>query len=156
MTIQKTYSIPLAGKYDIIVAGGGVAGVAAAVSAARENKKILIIEKQTILGGLATSGLITYFVPMCNGRGIQIIKGMAEEFLQLATSYGYDDIAPEWSSRNPPSETAKRLKFRYFFAIALKILTRGLLNRLSKLILAYRLRQIPLERSGENSDNENS
>ena len=122
MTIQKTYSIPLAGKYDIIVAGGGVAGVAAAVSAARENKKVLIIEKQTILGGLATSGLITYFVPMCNGRGIQIIKGMAEEFLQLATSYGYDDIAPEWSSRNPPSETAKRLKSHYdmgMFALAL-------------------------------------
>ena len=122
MNIQKTYSIPVAGTYDIIVAGGGVAGVAAAISAARQKKKVLLIEKQTILGGLATSGLITYFVPMCNGRGIQIIKGMAEEFLQLATSYGYDDISTEWISRNPPLGTEKRLKSHYdmgMFALAL-------------------------------------
>lgn len=122
MTIQKTYNIALEGEYDIIVAGGGVAGVAAAVSAARQSKRVLLIEKQTILGGLATSGLITYFVPMCNGRGIQIIKGMAEEFLQLATSYGYDDIAPEWISRTPDIGTEKRLKSHYdigMFSLAL-------------------------------------
>ena len=122
MNIQKTYSIPVVGTYDIIVSGGGVAGVAAAISAARQKMKVLLIEKQTILGGLATSGLITYFVPMCNGRGIQIIKGMAEEFLQLATSYGYDDIAPECITRNPPLGTEKRLKSHYdmgMFALAL-------------------------------------
>ena len=122
MNIQKTYNIPIVGKYDVIVAGGGVAGVAAAISAARHKKKVLLIEKQAFLGGLATSGLITYFVPMCNGRGIQIIKGMAEEFLQLATEYGYDDISSEWISRTPPPGTEKRLKSHYdmgIFALAL-------------------------------------
>lgn len=76
--------------YDIIVAGGGVAGVAAAVQAAREGKSVLLVEKSQKLGGLATLGLINLFVPMCNGRGKQIIKGMAEEFLRLAMKYGYD------------------------------------------------------------------
>ena len=62
-------------KYDVFVAGGGVAGVAAALQAARCNKKAVVIEKSTQLGGLATIGLINLFVPMCNGRGVQIIKG---------------------------------------------------------------------------------
>lgn len=75
--------------YDIIVAGGGVAGVAAAVQAAREGKKVLLVEKSMKLGGLATLGLINLFVPMCNGRGKQIIKGMCEEFVQLSIKYGY-------------------------------------------------------------------
>ena len=74
--------------YDIIVAGGGVAGVAAAVSAKRMGKNVLLIEKTIGLGGLATTGLIDLFVPMCNGRGIQIIKGMAEELLRLTIKYG--------------------------------------------------------------------
>lgn len=122
MVITKKYDILFAGDFDIIVAGGGVAGVAAAVSAARENKKVLIIEKQTMLGGLATSGLITYFVPMCNGRGTQIMKGMADEFLKMATTYGFDDIAPEWKGEAPFSDPPKRLKSHYdtgMFALAL-------------------------------------
>ena len=44
--------------YDVAVAGGGVAGVAAAVEAARAGKKVVLIEKTTQLGGLATIGLI--------------------------------------------------------------------------------------------------
>lgn len=78
--------------YDIIVAGGGVAGVAAAVSAKRMGKSVLLIEKTIGLGGLATSGLINLFVPLCNGRGVQIIRGMAEEMLRHAVRYGYDTI----------------------------------------------------------------
>ena len=43
--------------YDIIVAGGGVGGAAAAVQAAREGKRVLLVEKSQKLGGLATLGL---------------------------------------------------------------------------------------------------
>lgn len=90
-----------AGDYDIIVAGGGVAGVAAAVTAARLEKKTLLIEKTVGLGGLATTGLINLFVPMCNGRGVQIIKGMAEELLRLSVKDGYDTIPEEWRYGEP-------------------------------------------------------
>ena len=68
------------GSYDLLVAGGGVAGAAAAVTAARRGKSVLLIEKSLYFGGLATYGLINLFVPMCNGRGRQIIKGMVAEF----------------------------------------------------------------------------
>ena len=43
--MRITEDVPFAGKWDIIVVGGGVAGVAAAVSAARAGKKTLITEK---------------------------------------------------------------------------------------------------------------
>ena len=49
---------PIVGdSYDVIVVGGGVAGVSAAVSAARSGMKTLLMEKFTVLGGLATVGL---------------------------------------------------------------------------------------------------
>ncbi len=48
-------------KYDLIVAGGGMSGVAAAVAAARKGIKTLLIEQTAMLGGLGTSGLMTIF-----------------------------------------------------------------------------------------------
>lgn len=87
--MQYTEKLTSKSHYDIIVAGGGVAGVASAVQAAREGKRVLLIEKSQKLGGLATLGLINLFVPMCNGRGTQIIKGMAEELFRLSIRYGY-------------------------------------------------------------------
>ena len=45
-------------SYDVVVCGAGVAGVAAAVSAARHGAKTALLAKQCLLGGLATSGLI--------------------------------------------------------------------------------------------------
>ncbi len=109
--------------YDVVVAGGGVAGVAAAVQAARCGKKTVVIEKTVQLGGLATTGLVNLFVPMCNGRGVQIIKGMAAEFLQLAVRYGYDDIPQEWKNGEPGyGKTNKRLVSHFsapIFALAL-------------------------------------
>lgn len=104
--------------YDVAVAGGGVAGIAAAVEAARCGKKVVIIEKATQLGGLATIGLINLFVPMCNGRGVQIIKGMADEFLRLSIKYGYDIIPDEWKNGEPgPENVKKRFTCRYSPAI---------------------------------------
>ncbi len=122
MTIQRTYDIPVAGNYDIIVAGGGVAGVAAATSASREGKSVLLIEKSVYLGGLATLGLITLFVPMCNGRGKQIVRGMADDFMRLAVKYGFDDIPGDWKNGEPACPTTQRLKTHYdtgMFALSL-------------------------------------
>ena len=100
--------------YDIAVAGGGVAGVAAAVEAARCGKKVVLIEKATQLGGLATIGLINFFVPMCNGRGTQIIKGLADEFLRLSIKYGFDSIPEDWQNGEPgQGNTNQRLVSRY-------------------------------------------
>jgi len=120
--IERTEKIPFYRNYDVIVAGGGVAGVAAALAAVREGKRVLLIEKACILGGLATIGHINFFVPMCNGRGKQIIAGMAEELLRLSVRYGYDTIPAEWKNGEPAEPTNVRYVTRFspwIFAIAL-------------------------------------
>ena len=53
MYILRSRSIPLNTDYDVIVVGGGFAGTAAAVSAAREGAKVLLLEKSGFLGGAA-------------------------------------------------------------------------------------------------------
>ncbi len=116
-TISIINEIPVKGSYDVIVAGGGVAGVAAAVSSARMGKKTLLIEKTISLGGLATIGLINLFVPMCNGRGTQIIKGMAEEFLRLSVKYGYDTIPEQWKDPSGKKSGGERYFTRFSPAI---------------------------------------
>ncbi len=76
--------------YDVIVVGGGVAGIAAAVSAAREGGRVLLLEKQVNLGGLATSGLISWYEPLCDGNGNQVVFGIAEELIRLAVRDCFD------------------------------------------------------------------
>lgn len=75
-------------KYDVVIIGGGIAGVSAAITLSRNNFKVLLVEKQCILGGLATSGLINWYEPLCDGKGTQLIFGLAEELLKLAAEYG--------------------------------------------------------------------
>lgn len=56
--IRYGREIPVIGQYDVIVAGGGPAGVAAAVSSAREGVKTLLVERHGVLGGNLTVGHI--------------------------------------------------------------------------------------------------
>jgi len=100
MAEEKYFSekVPVRGKYDVIVAGAGVAGIAAALAARRTGKSVLLIEKTVTPGGLATIGLVNFFVPMCNGRGQIVVKGMAEEFLRLSIKYGFDSIPECWKN----------------------------------------------------------
>ena len=50
-------------KYDLVVAGGGLSGVAAAVSAAREGMRVLLVEKAGCLGGAIANNLVYPFMP---------------------------------------------------------------------------------------------
>lgn len=120
VTYQK--QLPVKRHYDVIVCGGGVAGVAAAVSAAKNGCSTLLIEKSNILGGLGTLGLVNLFVPMCNGRGKQIIFGLCEKWVRLSARYSYDTIPEEWRNGEPKAYTEKRYMQRYspyIFAIQL-------------------------------------
>ena len=106
VTYQK--QLPVKRHYDVIVCGGGVAGVAAAVSAAKNGCSTLLIEKSNILGGLGTLRLVNLFVPMCNGRGKQIIFGLCEKWVRLSARYSYDTIPEEWRDGEPKAYTEKR------------------------------------------------
>ena len=56
-------SVSLDDSYDVIVAGGGPAGVAAAYSAAREGAKVLLLEATGALGGMSTMGMVPAWCP---------------------------------------------------------------------------------------------
>ena len=55
---ENSHRIPVVAESDVVVAGGGVAGVAAAVNAARQGASVILIEKANFLGGLWTGGLV--------------------------------------------------------------------------------------------------
>ncbi len=55
-------------NYDVIVAGAGPAGVAAAISASRHGAKTLIIEAQNRLGGISTAGMMSHFTGNVGNR----------------------------------------------------------------------------------------
>lgn len=83
-------------EHDIIVVGGGIGGVCAAVAAARMGADVLLIEKSLNLGGLATRGLISWYEPLCDGAGKKMVGGLGEELIRLAVSVGLEDLPPAW------------------------------------------------------------
>lgn len=62
------------GEYDVIVVGGGIAGVGAAIAAARGGCKTLVIERESALGGLATVGLVNIPLDHLSGIGKEMFK----------------------------------------------------------------------------------
>ena len=81
--------------YDVAVCGGGFAGISAALAAARAGKRVVLLEKQYMLGGLGTAGLVTIYLPLCDGYGHQVSFGIAEELLKLSVTYGAEARYPE-------------------------------------------------------------
>ncbi len=69
---------PITGRKDVVVAGGGLAGVMAAVAAARAGANVLLAERYACLGGVATMGLPIQGYFGCDGS--RIVAGLAEEF----------------------------------------------------------------------------
>ena len=65
-------------EMDVVVAGGGPAGVAAAIAAARAGARVTLLENASCFGGMATSGLVPAFNPFSNGQR-QVVKGIGWE-----------------------------------------------------------------------------
>ncbi len=101
--------------YDVAVCGGGFAGISAALAAAREGKNVILFEKEYILGGLGTAGLIAIYLPLCDGLGHQVSFGIAEELLKLSITYGAEGRYPEnWiHGIDGKTEKDKRYQVQY-------------------------------------------
>ncbi|MGI6201581.1 MAG: FAD-dependent oxidoreductase [Christensenellales bacterium] len=97
-------------SYDVVVAGGGIAGIAASLAAARQGARVCLLEKAYALGGLATLGLIVIYLPLCDGDGVQMSGGICEELLKLSLVDGPGEIPAPW--RGPSSRQA-RAEARY-------------------------------------------
>lgn len=74
----KNAKIALDDQWDVIVVGGGPSGCTAAISAAREGAKTLLIEAMGQLGGMGTAGMVPAWCPFSDGEKI-IYRGLAEK-----------------------------------------------------------------------------
>ncbi len=80
-TYKLTREIPVDESYDVLVAGGGPAGSAAAICAARLGAKVLLVEAMGCLGGMGTSGLVSTFGPISDGKRM-LVGGFMKELVE--------------------------------------------------------------------------
>jgi len=83
--------IPVEEGYDLVVAGGGPGGSAAAVCAARLGAKVLLVEATGCLGGMGTSGLVSSFGPVSDGERM-LVGGFMKELCEKMYERG--DFGP--------------------------------------------------------------
>lgn len=94
-TVAEIKNLPVYGEYDVVVVGGGMAGVGAGLAAARSGKKTIIVENTSGLGGIATMGLVN--IPL------DFLSGLGQEFFKRLTAM--DGLA----KKNSDPEAHKRL-----------------------------------------------
>ena len=86
---------------DVLVVGGGPAGTAAAIAAARLGADVLLAERYNHLGGLSTGGLVIWIDRMTDWSGRHIIRGLAEEFVdRLPKAAVAGPPRADWGSRD--------------------------------------------------------
>jgi len=76
--------VPLYGEYEVAVLGGGPAGIAAAVAAARAGRRTLLIERYGFLGGMGTAAGVTNFCGLhanVHGEMRRVVQGIASDLL---------------------------------------------------------------------------
>ena len=95
--------IPIVDRPDVLVVGGGSAGLSAAVAAARQGADVLLLERFNYLGGLATGGLIILLLTMDDGAGRQVIAGLCQEIVDRMEKRGgvYDPPKEQWGNPDP-------------------------------------------------------
>jgi hypothetical protein len=81
MVREAARDIPVHAEADVLVVGGGPAGWAAGVAAARRGARVILLERHNHLGGLSTGGLVVWIDRMTGWDGALLIRGLAEELL---------------------------------------------------------------------------
>ena len=96
MTQHRTLNEPsretqVLGEYEVVVLGGGPAGIAAAVAAARAGRSTLLVERYGFLGGMGTAAGVTNFCGLhanVHGDIRQVVHGVADELLSRIERLG--------------------------------------------------------------------
>jgi hypothetical protein len=88
---EPSRQTPVWGEYEVVVLGGGPAGIAAAVAAARAGRRTLLVERYGFLGGMGTAAGVTNFCGLhanVHGDIRQVVHGVADELLQRIDRLG--------------------------------------------------------------------
>ncbi|GGD56123.1 FAD-dependent oxidoreductase [Paenibacillus nasutitermitis] len=88
-TYRYSADVPVVADIDVLVVGGGPAGIAAALASARAGARTALVERYGFLGGNATAGLVGPFMTSFNGDSSeQLIKGVFDELVSRMVEIG--------------------------------------------------------------------
>ena len=109
---------PVHAVADVLVVGGGPAGWAAAVAAARRGARTVLLERHNHLGGLSTGGLVVWIDRMTGWDGQLLIRGLAEELLDRIPKNAFAGPPKEaWGSRDAATAAWWALRTAAFHGI---------------------------------------
>lgn len=94
MIDEAAGKVPVVAEADLVVVGGGPAGIAAAVSGARNGLSVTLLERYPYLGGLASGGMVLVLDDMCNGNEVTV-RGLCSELIERMTKMGLCVTPPE-------------------------------------------------------------
>ena len=95
--------MPVVSRSDVVVVGGGPAGVAAGVSAARSGASVTLVERYPSLGGLASGGMVLVLDDMANGEEVSV-TGIVSEYVERLEKLGLV-VVPPAEDRHSSTET---------------------------------------------------
>lgn len=110
-----------ADRYDIMVVGGGMAGCASAIEAARSGRKTLLLERYGFLGGSATAALVNPFMSRSTSDGKLLVTGVFDEIVGRLSDAGgllgntFDAEAMKFVLQEMVIESGARLRLHTLF-----------------------------------------
>lgn len=73
---------------DVVIVGGGPAGIAAAIAAGRQGIRTVLVERYGFVGGMSTAAMVYPWMTFHTERGEQVIKGIAQEIVDRLQARG--------------------------------------------------------------------
>lgn len=122
--VEPEREVPLMDEVDVLVVGGGPAGLGAAIAAARHGAEVLLTERYGYVGGMATGGLVLLIDRMGSDEGQQVVGGIAQDLIDRLASmdaviyppkeaWGSDDhqLAAKWSHLGAMGPQSRRVRY---------------------------------------------
>ena len=111
--VEPQDRIPVVRRADLVVVGGGPAGIAAAVAGARNGLSVTLLERYAYLGGLASGGMVLVLDDMCNGDEISV-RGLCGEMIERMERIGLCVVPPDAERRSDPALWRKWARWGVF------------------------------------------
>jgi hypothetical protein len=156
---EPARKIPVYHECDVLVVGGGPAGTAAALTAARTGADVVVLERYNHLGGLSTGGVVIWIDRMTDWEGRPVIQGFANDvFARMPREGVAGPPREDWGSRDPAKAKHWSLRTSAFHGIVtwaptldperLKLLSQEILIEAGVRIVLHSWMALPIVEEG--------